>query len=68
MNHCLRNEVKRIRPMWKRIAEKGRGNDNTIMMKVVGFHFILSSRVRVNLENDIRGSLNMSNLSVLRLG
>lgn len=33
------------------------GNDNTIMMKAVGFHFILSSHVRMNLENDIRGQL-----------
>lgn len=33
------------------------GDDNTILMKAVGFHFILSSHVRMNLENDIRGQL-----------
>lgn len=33
------------------------GNDNTIMMKAVGFHFILSSHVGMNLENDISGQL-----------
>lgn len=38
------------------LREKG-GNDNTIMMKAAGFHFILSSHVRMNLENDIRGQL-----------
>lgn len=61
VNHCLRNEVKRIRPTWRRNSEKrvggGGGGDNTIMMKAVGFHFILSSHVRMNLQNDIRGQL-----------
>lgn len=58
VNHCSRNEVKRIRPVWRRNWEKrGRGSDNTIMMKAVGFHFILSSHVRMNLQNDIRGQL-----------
>lgn len=58
VNHCSRNEVKRIRPVWRRNwAKRGRGSDNTIMMKAVGFHFILSSHVRMNLQNDIRGQL-----------
>ena len=55
VNHCLRNEVKQINVEEKRRGEKGRrGGDNTIMMKAVGFHFILSSHVIMNLENDIR--------------
>lgn len=52
VNHCLRNEVKRIRPMWRRNWE---GDDNTMMMKAAGFHFFLSSHVRMNLQNDTRG-------------
>lgn len=56
------NVEEKLRERWRR-----RGGDNTVMMKAVGFHFILSSRVRMNLENDIRGSWNMNNLSVLRM-
>ena len=45
------------------MEEKGRGVcvwggvDNTMLMKAVGFHLILSSHVRMNLENHIRGQL-----------
>lgn len=46
VNHCLRNEVKRIRPTWRRNWE---GGDNTILMKAVGFHLILISRARMDL-------------------
>lgn len=43
----------------KKLREKG-GNYITIMMKAVGFHFILNSHVKINLQNirhDIRGQL-----------
>lgn len=53
VNHCLRNEVKRISPMWRRNWE---GSNNTIMLKAIRFHFVLSSHVRMNLQNDIRGT------------
>lgn len=56
-NHCLRDEVEQIGPMWRRKCG-GKGVDaNTMLMETVGFHFILSSCVRINLENDIRGAL-----------
>lgn len=41
----------------EKLRERWGGNDNTIMMKAVGFHFILSSHVGMNLENDISGQL-----------
>jgi len=50
VNHCLRNKVKRIRTMW------GRKDANTIMIKAVGFHFILSCHVKVYFENEIWGA------------
>lgn len=39
VNHCWRNEVKRIRPMWRR---NWGGGDKAVMMKALSFHFVSS--------------------------
>lgn len=42
VNHCWRNKVKRIRPIWRR--NRG-GGVKAVMMKVPNFHFISSSNM-----------------------